>query len=147
MTSHSILDTLLPDRKNKTCTGDEGRLLLSILQFSGVNNIFPITNEGEEESMSASIERFCVNDLLRWILVHASASPTSTVEKDFEIFKLCMKAIPSLSRQKQIWETILRELIKSYCDYTALAVGLRTLVSGGGNDAELVRCDKMTLFF
>ena len=159
---HAILHSLsLPDRTNKTCNIDEGRLMLTILQFCGVDNIFSDTTQqscaedGEEgkhdKTCYASIEYFCVNDLLRWILVHASTSPPS-IEVDFEILKLCMNAIPSSMRQKQIWEAILSELIKSYCDYTTLSVGLGTLVkcggAGGSNAAraDLVKCEVLDAF-
>lgn len=121
--------------KNETCNNDQGRLLLTILQFGQVDNIFSSSGAQSEESSDedrtstcASVERFCVNNLLRWILDHASSSPI-TIKVDFEIFKLCMPSIPSLIRQKQIWETILRELIKSFCDYTSLSIGLISLAS------------------
>ena len=159
---HAILQSLsLSDRTNKTCNDDEGRLLLTILQFCGVDNIFSdatpqfSAEDGEKGNCAktsyASIEYFCVNDLLRWILVHASTSPPS-IEVDFEILKLCMNAIPSSMRQKQIWEAILSELIKSYCDYTTLSVGLGTLVrcggAGGGTvaRADLVKCEVLDAF-
>ena len=83
-------------------------------------------------STYASIENFCVNDLLMWIAVHALTSPLS-IEVDFEIMKLYMNAISSLMHQKQIWEVFPRELIKSFCDYTTISVGLGTLVKCSGD--------------
>ncbi len=148
---HAILE-----KDDKLCTEDEGRLMLTILQLCSVENIFALTTGdcGEEsctKASYASIEHFCVNDLLRWILVHASISSLS-IEIDFEVLNLCMNAIPSTMRQKQIWEAILRELIKSYCDFTTLSVGLGTLVKCGGvyNDNEarsdFVKCEVLDTF-
>jgi hypothetical protein len=54
-------------------------------------------------------------------------------------------SIPSLIRQKQIWETILRELIKSDCDYTALAIGLGTLANSEAS-SSFVRCHVLDKF-
>ena len=135
--------------KNRPCTDDEGRLLLTILQFGQVDTIFSSNTSDEivdEDGIStfASIERFCVNDLLRWILEHASTS-SSAIKIDFEIFQLCMYSIPSVIRQKQICETILRELIKSGCDYTALAIGLETLASSEAS-SNFVQCQVLDTF-
>ncbi len=126
--------------KNRPCDDDEGRLLLTILQFGQVENIF----DAGGRNNSASIERFCVNDLLKWILEHGSTSP-STIKTDFEIFQSCMHSIPSLIHQKQIWETILRELIKSDCDYTTLAIGLGTLTNSEAS-TNFVRCHVLDTF-
>ena len=144
---HSILDKAT-ERKNKSCNTDEGGLLLSILCFCGVDNVFPLQSiTGDEDGLSTSIERFCVNDLLRWILVHSSSSisKSSTINTDFEIFKLCMDSIQSSHRQKQIWETVLQELIKAYCDYTTMAVALTTL-AGSKYGVDLVRCEVLDKF-
>ncbi|KAL3808336.1 hypothetical protein ACHAXA_003234 [Cyclostephanos tholiformis] len=159
---HTILESLsLPDRTDKSCNEDEGRLILTIFHFCSVNNIFAITapqscsEDGGKESCTkvsySSIEHFCVNDLLKWILVHASTS-SSSIEIDFDVLNLCLNAIPSTMRQKKIWEAILRELIKSYCDYTTLSVGLGTLVKLGGacdvnkTRADFVKCEMLDAF-
>jgi len=147
-----------------TCNADEGSLLLSIIRYCSVDTIFSTSQDaveaaGEEVVGAASlssVERFCVNDLLRWILVHASSvmSSSAIIKTDFEIFKLCLASLPSSTRQKQIWETVLRELIKSYCNYTTLAIGLGTLAGGNeeradggdGNNADTVRCEVLDAF-
>jgi len=156
---HNILHgILLPNRiTNKSCNLDEGNLLLSILQCCGVGNIFVnatpqssvLASVGSEEEncTTTTIEHFCVNDLLRWILIHSSSHLLSLIDIDFELLKLCLHAIPSLIRQKQIWEVILSELIKCYCDYATLSVGLEVMVKNDSAAAvALVKCDMLDVF-
>jgi len=146
------------DRSNKSCTGDEVKLLLNIMEICTVDDFFPVRGKvkfSEDEMVTISIEHFCVNDLLRWILVHSSIA-TTAIETDFEILKKCIQSMPSFNRQKQVWETILRELIKSFCDFTTLAVGLSTMTRRIHNDknnesfksshADLVRCAVLDSF-
>lgn len=146
------------DRSNKSCTGDEVQLLLNIMEICGDDDFFPVRGKvksSEDEMVTITIEHFCVNDLLRWILVHSSIAPTA-IETDFKILKKCMQSMPSSNRQKQVWETVLRELIKSFCDFTTLAVGLSTMTKGNDNDknteffksghADLVRCTVLDSF-
>lgn len=109
---------------NKTCKKDEGGLLLAIIRCCGVDNLFPIICMGESTTSTVSVEDFILNDLLRWILVHGSISQRSSVGVDFKILKLCLYSMTSVSRQTELWETVLRELIKAFCDYTTIADGL-----------------------
>lgn len=130
-------------RSNKTCSGDEVNLLYNTIEFCGADNVFPIIDKGSSEDdaiTTISLERFCVNDLIRWVLIHASASP-SAIKTDFGILKLCLLSLTSPHQQKQIWEAVLRELIKSFCDFTTLAVGLSTMADGID-----VRCDVLDQF-
>jgi len=114
---------------DKTCKKDDGGLLLAIIRCYGVDNLFPIVSMGESTTSTVSVEDFILNDLLRWILVHGSTSQRSSVGVDFKILKLCLYSITSVSRQTEIWETVLRELIKAYCDYTTIADGLLVMIS------------------
>ena len=114
---------------DKTCKKDDGELLLAIIRCCGVDNLFPIVNMGESCTSTVSVEDFILNDLLRWILVHGSTSQRSSVCVDFKILKLCLYSIASISRQSEIWETVLRELVKAYCDYTTIADGLLVMIS------------------
>ncbi|KAL7436735.1 hypothetical protein ACHAXM_008688 [Skeletonema potamos] len=113
---------------DKTCNKDEGELLLAIIRCCGVDNLFPIVNMGESTTSTVSVENFILNDLLRWILIHGSTSQRSSVGVDFKILKLCLYSMTSVSRQTEIWESVLRELIKAYCDYTTIADGLLVMI-------------------
>ncbi|KAL9186973.1 hypothetical protein ACHAXT_010693 [Thalassiosira profunda] len=138
----SIVDDASASRSNKACTAAEGGALLTTLRFCGVRAVFPIARKGKAEESDApeSIERFCVNDLLRWILVHATTTAAS-VQTDFEILRLCLEAMGQ-GQRKQVWATVLRELVKSYCDYTTLSIGLATLAAGD----DLVECAVLDAF-
>ena len=114
--------------RDKTSNIDDGRLFLSILQCCGVNNLFPLENVGEFTT-TISVEDFILNYLLRWILVHGSSSQRSSVSDDFKMLKLCLHSMTSVSRQIEIWETVLRELTKAYCDYTTISDGLVIMAS------------------
>jgi hypothetical protein len=114
---------------DKTCKKDEGDLLLAIIRSCGVDNVFPIVNMDESITSSVSVENFILNDLLRWILIHGSTSQRSSVGVDFKILKLCLYSMTSVSRQTEIWETVLRGLIKAYCDYTTIADGLLVMIN------------------
>ena len=136
---------------DKTCKNDEGELLLAIIRCCGVENLFPITKD-EPNTVNISVEAFILNDLLRWILVHGSTSARSSVQVDFKILKLCLYSITSISRQGEIWETVLRELIKAYCDYTTIADGLSLMVGYKGescstcDDENFVKCKTLDKF-
>ena len=130
-----------------TCSVEEEQLLWSILQLYGVGSIFSM-GELPGESMVSLVERFCVNDLLRWILNHAMTCSVA-VEVDFQILKLCLHSIPSSECQKKIWEIVLHELIGSYSNFSTFTVGLKTLTGdclSGVDLAPVLRCDVLDKF-
>eukprot|EP00986_Skeletonema_menzelii_P010399 scaffold5067_cov161-Skeletonema_menzelii.AAC.11 len=133
---------------DKTCNKDDGELLLATIRCCGVDNLFPIMNMGESCTSTNSVEDFILNDLLRWILVHGSTSQRSSVCVDFKILKLCLYSIASVSRQSELWETVLRELVKAYCDYTTIADGLLVMISYERDSCPncIVKCKVLDTF-
>jgi len=149
---HSVASSILPYQKqNSNASGRQ--LLLSILQFCGGVGIFSkykILGVG----VAKSIELFCINDIKRWIILHASATSSSIIETDFQILKLCLNSVQkTVTCRKEIWVMILQELIRFSCNYTSLGIGLRVLLGDEDKSvmdmAGLVSCevlDKFALF-
>ena len=149
---HSVASSILPYQKqNSNASGRQ--LLLSILQFCGGVGIFSkykILGVG----VAKSIELFCINDIKRWIILHASATSSSIIETDFQILKLCLNSVQkTVTCRKEIWVMILQELIRFNCNYSSLGVGLRVLLGDKDKSvmdmAGLVSCevlDKFALF-
>ena len=135
---------------NKSCTKEEVELILKIMKLCQPQTLFPVKKVAKgldaDIETSLSLEEFCVNDLIRWILIH-SKSALSAVPTDFQIAKCLLLSIQSAHQQKQIWETILKELIKSYCDVTSLATGLCAMAAGAdGGTLDLIRCSTLDQF-
>jgi hypothetical protein len=130
-------------RTNKSCTKEEVELILNIIQFCGAQMLFP----AETEELTISVEDFCVNNLIRWILIH-SRSVSTAIASDFNILKYLLLSIHSIHQQKQIWGTVLRELINSYCDVTTLAIGLCAMATDidGQSFADMIRCQILDEF-
>eukprot|EP00804_Cyclotella_cryptica_P003277 CCRYP_010525-RA/>CCRYP_010525-RA protein AED:0.01 eAED:0.01 QI:921/1/1/1/1/1/3/599/1584 len=135
-------------RGNKSCTKEEVELILKIIQFCGAQTLFPIQKaigvHPDTNQTSLSLEEFCVNNLIRWILIHATTAPAA-IPTDFNIGKLLLLSIRPLHQQRQVWETILRELIKSFCDVSTLATGLCAMASDS-DDIDLIRCRALDQF-
>lgn len=137
-------------RSNKSCTNEEVELILKIMNICGARPLFPVqkaveTLDGVQQT-TVSLEEFCVNNLIRWILIHSKSAP-SAISTDFNIGKHLLLSIHSAHQQKQVWETILRELIKSYCDVTTLATGLCAMASDGDMSAiDLIKCQTLDQF-
>eukprot|EP00956_Cyclotella_meneghiniana_P017101 scaffold27561_cov74-Cyclotella_meneghiniana.AAC.6 len=138
-------------RGNKSCTRDEVEILLGIIHICGAQTLFPIQKPTQTlngiEQASLTIEEFCVNNIIRWILVHAQSEPLA-IPADFNIAKHLLLSIQSSHQQKHVWETILRELIKSYCDVTTLATGFCAMTSDSDEKlvVELIRCHTLDQF-
>lgn len=138
-------------RGNKSCTKDEVELLLNIIHICGAQILFPIQKSTQTlngiEQASLTIEEFCVNNIIRWILIHAQSEPLA-IPADFNIAKLLLLSIQSSHQQKHIWEAIMRELIKSYCDVTTLATGFCAMTSDSDEKSvvDLIRCQTLDQF-
>jgi hypothetical protein len=137
-------------RSNKSCTNEEVDLILKVISIYGAQPLFPVqkaveTLDGVQQT-TVSLEEFCVNNLIRWVLIHSKSAP-SAISTDFNIGKHLLLSIQSVHQQKQIWETILRELIKSHCDVTTLATGLCAMASGEDTSViDLIKCQTLDQF-
>ena len=127
---------LLPILKEKfqklleQCQGASGlvpslgmyELWIAILNHSPIDQILDASN----------IEKFVMNDLLRWMVIHTSSLSEQANEQlakqDFILFHRCRLLLnPSL------WDSILREVVAAKCDLHYLMTGLVVLVKAGGS--------------
>jgi hypothetical protein len=109
------------------------KVLQVSLEFSSSGNIFG--SEGGDGGDETGLESFIMNDLLRWMVIHASELRTAgghmhgreRAVRDFSLLRVCLQTIPSAHKQKLLWEAVLRELIAAKCDLGVLARGLHEL--------------------
>ena len=137
-------------RMNKSCTKEEVELVLKVLKLYQPQTLFPVEKNTKGLDSDAdtflSLEEFCVNNLIRWVLIH-SKSTRSAIQTDFYIAKRLLLSIQSVHQQKQVWETILNELIKSYCDVTSLAIGLCAMAANEKDvTLDLIKCRTLDQF-
>jgi len=142
------------------------RLFHAILEYGGPASVLDwAANDETGSSVSAStsspLEKFVMNDLLRWAVIHTSTLSTSAsastdgarghvqdeslVGNDFGILHRCLSAIPN--KRRDLWEAFLREIVAAKCDLGLLVAGLRVLVKKGGEgENDLLRCDTLDRF-
>jgi hypothetical protein len=101
--------------KDKTYT-----ILIESLNYCGAQYIFGADG-------CTSIDQFLMNDLLRWMVTHTSSlSPgdqqenIQLAEKDATLLAICFSAMASPSKQKAVWDAILREITMAKCDLSSL---------------------------
>ena len=80
-----------------------------------------------------SLDRFVVNDLLRWVVIHTSTLSTQRqtselVRNDFLLLGGALTSPSLASKKTLLWETLLREIVAAQCDLEWLVVGMKTLV-------------------
>lgn len=113
------------------CQGASSRVpSLDIYElWSAILNHLPV-NQILEPS---KIEKFVVNDLLRWMVIHTSTLSEQVNEElakqDFKLFRLCCS---SISSPNDLWNSVLRELVAAKCDLQCLVVGLELLANNDG---------------
>ena len=121
---------------------DEYQLIQAVFDCCGPLSVFERQDGDEYDSSSAAatLEKFVMNDLLRWTVIHTStlsagsqlvpqqqSSKSLVVEQDFCLLSTCLAALVE-QRRVLLWESFLREIIAAKCDLELLSVGLRTLV-------------------
>jgi hypothetical protein len=93
-----------------------------------------------------SMEKFIMNDLLRWSIIHTSSLAVghtqnrALVQSDFRLLYRCLDSLNDLGRQQKLWEPFLRELISAKCTLEWLGLGLTTLVKQNSEAAVWIRC-------
>jgi hypothetical protein len=110
--------------------------------------------------LPTSVERFVMNDLLRWMIVHTSELSTvpqtsALVRHDFALLAR-LAADPPRNLQagddakpvaRQLWPALLSELVKAKLDLRWCAVGLRTLLDEtSAHASEWIPCEVLDEF-
>ena len=118
-------------------------LLLTVLEYCGPRNVFL-----EEEG---SLEKFVMNDVLRWIILHTSELSTTAssewlVKQDFAILYSCLAERPE--NRARLWNSLLNEIVLAQCDLHWLVAGLGTLVERNSKEDDLswISCDALKSF-
>lgn len=105
---------------------DVYELWIAILNSLAVDQIFD----------KATINKFIMNDLLRWMVIHTSSASDQASAKltklDFSIFQLCWAFANT-----GVWDSILRELLAADCDLKYLDIGLRYMLEAGESAARI----------
>jgi len=144
---------------NKSPDLETSRCLEALLAFSGTRYIFDIKNDEEDgpqrPAPQTAIERFCANDLLRFMMLRSSPKHKEVFKAYFRILSHCMHALEeeSVDHQTLVWESLLRELIRANCDLSLLATGLVVLSSQASKSmkeqeasTDMLQCDVLDSF-
>jgi hypothetical protein len=110
------------------------QLWISIFRLVGVDQLFKEEEPQDEPSMAAittSVEKFIMNDVLRWMIIHTSSlseqADETLAKQDFTLLRLCEEN----SATRHHWESVLRELVAAKCDLSLLTAGLEILLDNG----------------
>jgi hypothetical protein len=115
-------------------------LLIGILLHCGVCQVLN----------TESVEKFLINDVLRWMVIHTSFLSTqkqtkSLVQNAFVIYGICSAKLLSSEKRMHIWESLLKEVIAAKCNPELLLAGLVALLKDGKTAVEIedIRCDTL----
>eukprot|EP00978_Attheya_sp_CCMP212_P027812 scaffold94085_cov59-Attheya_sp.AAC.1 len=144
---------------NKSPDLETSRCLEALLAFSGTPYIFDMKNDEDDgpqrPAPQTAIERFCANDLLRFMMLRSSPKHKEVFKAYFRILSHCMHALEeeSVEHQTLVWESLLRELIRANCDLSLLATGLVVLSSQPSKSVkenepstDMLQCDVLDSF-
>jgi hypothetical protein len=96
-------------------------LFQAIFNFCGPTEVLP----------DGLLEKFVMNDVLRWIVIHTSILSTQKqseklAEQDFRLLSSCLADIEV--KRPALWESLLREVVAAKCNLEMLVAGLKTLL-------------------
>jgi hypothetical protein len=99
---------------------------------------------------AAELERFVINDLLRWIIIHTSAwsaqeQDVSLVQYDFELLACCLDAVRETEKKLSLGESVLKEVLATRCRLDLLVEGIKAALKTDGS-AEWIRCSPLEQF-
>jgi hypothetical protein len=141
---YSVVSTF-QNRSGDTPTLEAYELMIATLRVKGV------ADQGDEaEKECQSWNKFLMNDVLRWMVVHTSSlselkQTEELVQKDFQLFGICVASLPSVELRTNHWETILREVIAAKCRVRFLLAGLKALLESGIPVGQ-IECDTLDEF-
>ncbi|GKY91679.1 hypothetical protein MPSEU_000139700 [Mayamaea pseudoterrestris] len=108
------------------------RMFTEALQFFGPSTI--LNNN--------TLERFVMNDLLRWLVIHTSALSTHDqndrlVKYDFGLLAVSLEDFGA--EATKIWQSVLTEIVAAKCSLSLLVPGLESLLKSK-NTFEWITC-------
>lgn len=126
-------------------TDDAYQLMLAVLKYCGVG---VLTQADGEDSLA--MDKFLMNDVLRWIVIHTSSLSSqkqskSLVQNDFALFAICASYITEEQR-RQLWDSLLKEVIAAKCRLNLFIAGLVALLKHEKTTIEQVQCDILDSF-
>eukprot|EP00538_Stauroneis_constricta_P006138 CAMPEP_0119572450 /NCGR_PEP_ID=MMETSP1352-20130426/44628_1 /TAXON_ID=265584 /ORGANISM="Stauroneis constricta, Strain CCMP1120" /LENGTH=1761 /DNA_ID=CAMNT_0007622135 /DNA_START=8 /DNA_END=5289 /DNA_ORIENTATION=- len=144
-TLHNVLHGKLKQFTHSVPSHDVYELILSIVQYCDLSKIFGDGPADDNGDSAASLQKFVMNDLLRWMIVHSSSISNSKSEAEtritFSIFGVCFaKGGDSIS-----WNSVLRELITAQCDVKLLDEGMRQIMKSL-DGIEPLMCPELDLY-
>jgi hypothetical protein len=125
----------------------------AVVDYFGPRTLFELQDDSPEIRENTSLERFVMNDLLRWTVIHTSVFRTEQnheqsedlVVGDFLLLSSCLIGLQNTKRT--VWESFLRELISAKCNLSFLVMGLSTLIKQNGDAIlDLLPCDSLNSF-
>lgn len=134
------------DRSGDVPTMDAYAVMIAILRCFGIQVLDQTSGES-----NAMAEKFLMNDVLRWMVIHTSSFSTqqqtkALAQKDFALFGICAVGLPSGEMRSKLWETLLKELIAAKCRLDLLLAGLRALLRQDKTWKEKAQCDLLDQF-
>lgn len=133
-------------------TVDAYDLIIAILKHCGNDVLVP--KDGEDEAGSdgrMSVEKFLLNDVLKWTVIHTSSLSTqkqnkALVRNDFALFGICAAGIQTEEKRRTLWEALLKEVIAAQCNLDLLVFGLVALLNQGKTTIKHLQCDTLDNF-
>ena len=149
-----VANAVISRCRNNTATKEDFELLRYIIESFGVKEILSTKllvtevlgdelKSDKQTTVSQIIEYFCMNDLLKFIIVHGhtdgSDDSNSIIQSCFTLLRYCLQEIPSPLHQKKVWEAFFKELIAVSCSLKTLALGFIVLTdTHQENDEEML---------
>lgn len=115
-------------------------LIIAIFEYCETAPIFWTL---DDEDQTAVIERFVINDLLKWTIICATQQPKykAGLEECFRLVGLCLKAV---QKQSSLWDSFLSKLIEANCDLELIVDGISVLLHELDRSCrECLKCDAL----
>lgn len=153
--------TLSPHQESSSAVPSvtDYQLLDAILAYGGPVAVLVLEQSEDDFDnavSSSSLEKFVMNDLLRWAVIHTStlssaheddALRLAMVRHAFGLLSRCLAAFPS-EQTGGVWEVFLREILTAKCDLGYLVAGLISLVQRAVDyeNMDWLRCGTLNEF-
>jgi hypothetical protein len=133
---------------------DAYQLMHAVLEYCGPRSIFAVTRSDDDDdtetaaSTITALEKFVMNDVLRWTILHTSALSDAHVhnidfaQQDFRLFVTCQDSIPK-EQQSSIWRSFLREILAAKCEIQALVTGLHVVIQHSQTQEDWIVCNEL----
>jgi len=150
----TVVEIIISKSRMHSSNDHDIELLFTMIKLFGVQQILPSTlpsanvywsedtNSAQTTATASTIEYFCMNDLLKLIIVnghaHNNDKKDNIIEALFRMLQYCLEAIQSPLHQKNLWEAFLKEIIVAQCSLSTLSSGLSIL--SNEKTVDILRC-------